>query len=84
MSARQAADCARTQLAITGVQRKAATSAATPMMTPVVESVVRVGLVRKESAPTRADSISAAAFTLKRLTLISHPCHIRLTTSCAT
>jgi hypothetical protein len=46
----------------------AATSAATPMMTPVVESVVRMGLVRNESAPTRADSMSAAEFTLKRFT----------------
>lgn len=36
------------------------------MMTPLVESVVRIGLVRNESAPTRADSMSAAAFTLKR------------------
>jgi hypothetical protein len=39
-------------------------------MTPVVDSVVRIGLVRKESAPTRADSMSAAAFTLKRFTLL--------------
>jgi hypothetical protein len=39
------------------------------MMTPVVESVVRMGLVRNESAPTRADSMSAAAFTLKRFML---------------
>ena len=36
------------------------------MMTPLVESVVRIGLVRNESDPTRADSMSAAAFTLKR------------------
>jgi hypothetical protein len=36
------------------------------MITPVVDSVVRVGFVRKESAPTRADSISAAEFTAKR------------------
>jgi hypothetical protein len=39
------------------------------MITPVVESVVRMGLVRKESAPTRADSMSAAVFTLKRFML---------------
>ena len=36
------------------------------MITPVVERVVRVVLVRSESAPTRADSISAAAFMLNR------------------
>jgi hypothetical protein len=36
------------------------------MITPVVESVVRVGLVRKESAPTRADSMSDAEFKVKR------------------
>src|SRR5258705_12565995 len=58
---------ARAQRSTPSVIEKAATSAATPMTTPVVESVVRVGLVRKESAPTLADSINAAEFTLKRL-----------------
>src|SRR5258708_36323689 len=40
----------------------AATSAATPMITPVVESTVRIGLARRASAPIRPDSISAARF----------------------
>src|ERR1700741_5220516 len=58
---------ARAHRSTPSVMENAATSAATPMMTPVVDSVVRMGLVRKESAPTRADSIIAAPFTLKRL-----------------
>src|SRR6266566_2398085 len=56
---------ARAQRSTPSVIENAATSAATPMMTPVAESVVRVGLVRKESAPTRADSLRADRFRLK-------------------
>src|SRR5207253_10570861 len=48
------------------VIENAARRAATPMITPVVERVVRMVLVRNESAPTRADSIRAAAFKLNR------------------
>src|SRR5437868_12447181 len=57
---------ARAHRSTPSVIENAATSAATPMMTPVVESVVRVGFVRRESAPTRADSRIAAVFTLNR------------------
>src|SRR3954447_13092013 len=61
---------ARAQRSTPSVIENAATSDATPMITPVVERVVRIGLVRSESAPTLADSTSAAEFTLGRFTTL--------------
>ena len=49
----------RDQTSTPSVIANAATSAATPMITPVVDKTVRIGLVLSASAPTLADSMRA-------------------------